>query len=155
MCTGIALAWNELPTELTVRLNLRRRIHERGGEAEVRFLFEDLEPLLPIWRDYQLEIACWGNHRGRSKILPRTGWVWREELESGVWKNTDAAKVVVPATLGLEKGVWFRIRQGIHALIVSDEHKIPHVYMLCDEPTHYYRVMTRSDRMPLLVEEHI
>lgn len=155
MCTGIALAWSELPTDLIGRYPLRRRTHERGGEPEVRFLFEDREPLLPVWHESQLLIVPWGNARGQSRFLPRGGWVWREELESGVWRNTDAARVVIPATLGLEKGVWFRIRQGVHGLIARDEKKLFHAYMLCDESTHYYRVMTRSDRMPLLVEEWI
>jgi hypothetical protein len=155
VCTGIALAWSELPTELIGRYKLQRRMHERGGERELRFLLADREPLLPVWHESQLCIVGWGNMRGHSRCLPRSGWIWREELETGLWANTDAQKVIIPATLGLEKGVWFRIRQGIHGLLVSDECKRQHVYMLCDTPTHYYRVMTRCDRMPLLVEEVI
>jgi hypothetical protein len=54
MCTGIALAWNEMPTELIGRHGLERRVHERGGEREIRFLYRDRRPRLPIWRDGQL-----------------------------------------------------------------------------------------------------
>ena len=61
MCIGIALAWSELPKELVGRHGLHRRVHERGGEPEVRFYFNDRVPRLPIWRDGRLQIARWGN----------------------------------------------------------------------------------------------
>ncbi|MGZ3412465.1 MAG: hypothetical protein ACXWNX_01245, partial [Isosphaeraceae bacterium] len=51
MCVGIALAWSELPTELIGRHGLHRRVHDRGGEKEVQFLYRDRKPRLPVWRD--------------------------------------------------------------------------------------------------------
>jgi hypothetical protein len=62
--------------------------------------------------------------------------------------------VVIPATVGLDKGVWYRIRQGIRGLAVLDERGCPRVYVLCEPSTHYYQVMTRGSRwMPTLIDE--
>jgi hypothetical protein len=60
-----------------------------------------------------------------------------------------------PATLGLDRGVWYRIRQGIRGLLVPDERGLAVCYMLCEPASHYYQVMTRSNRMPVLIEERI
>lgn len=155
MCAGIALAWNELPTELIGRHGLEHRAHERGGEREVRFLHRDKKPRLPVWRDGRLQIARWGNSRGESRFLPRTGWTWLETIDSGGWSGRDAVPVDIPATLGMERGVWYRVRQGIRGLLVPDECGLAVVYMICEPSSHYYQVMTRSPRMPVLIEERI
>lgn len=155
MCTAIALPWSEIPLHLIDRHGLRRRVHERGGEREIRFCADDRDPRLPIWRDGQLQIVRWGNVRGLSARLPRTAWIWKESLDDGTWKNIDAAIVRIPAALGFERGVWFRIREGIRGLLVPDERNRAVVYMICEPSSHYYQVMTRSDRMPHLIEERI
>jgi hypothetical protein len=74
MLSDIALALSELPTELITRHCLTRRIHDRGGEREVRFLFAVAERLLPVWRNGQLQVLRWGNRRGESPRLPCTDW---------------------------------------------------------------------------------
>lgn len=155
MCVGIALAWSELPTELIGRHGLERRVHERGGEREVRFYFRDRSPRLPIWRDGQLGLARWGNGRGESRFLPRTGWTWLSTVQEGYWRELGPIAVDIPATIGLERGVWFRIRQGIRGLLVPDERGNAVVYMICEPASHYYQVMTRANRMPVLIEERI
>ena len=155
MCVGIALAWSEMPTELIGRHGLERRVHERGGEREVRFLYRDRRPRLPVWRDGQLQIVRWGNARGESRFLPRTGWTWLSTIQEGYWRNLDPIPVDIPATVGLERGVWFRVRQGIRGLLVPDERGNAVAYMICEPASHYYKVMTRSDRMPVLIEERI
>ena len=155
MCSGIALAWSELPTELIGRHRLDRRAHERGGEREVQFHHDDRDPRLPVRRDGRFQIVRWGNARGASRSLPRTCWTWQSTLEAGGWRETDAVLVEIPATLGHDRGVWFRIRRGIRGLLVPDEHGYAVVYMLCEPATHYYHVMTRSTRMPVLVGETI
>ena len=104
MCVGIALAWSELPTELIGRHGLERRVHERGGEREVRFLYRDRRPRLPIWRDGRLQIVRWGNGRGESRFLPRTGWTWLSTVQEGYWRSLDPIPVDIPATLGLDRG---------------------------------------------------
>jgi hypothetical protein len=45
---------SELPSELIARHALGRRIHDRGGEREVQFLFADAERLLPVWRSHDV-----------------------------------------------------------------------------------------------------
>ena len=155
MCLGIALAWSELPKELVERHGLERRLHDRGGEAEARFLYRDGSPMLPVWSDGRLRIVHWGNGRGRSRVLPRTGWTWSETVQNGGWRDLDAAFVDIPATFGLERGVWYRIRQGIRGVLVPDERGQAVCYMICEPASHYYHVMTRSDRMPVLIDERI
>lgn len=155
MCAGIALAWSELPTELIGLHELRRRVHDRGGEREVQFHYRDREPRIPVWRDGRLLIVRWGNGRGQSRFLPRTGWTWLETIDSGGWSNSPAVAVDIPASLACDRGVWYRVRQGFRGLLVPDERGRAVAYVICRPPTHYYRVMTRSDRMPLLIGERI
>jgi hypothetical protein len=155
MLTGVALALSELPVELVARHGLKRRVHERGGEAEVRFLFADRQRLLPVWLDGQLLVVSWGNRRGESKSLPQTGWTRQTSIESGAWGEQELHTVVIPATLGLDRGVWYCIRQGVRGVVVHDEASRPRVYVVCEPASHYYRTMTRSDWMPILVGERI
>ena len=63
--------------------------------------------------------------------------------------------VDIPAILGFDRGVWYAIRQGIRGLLVEDERGNAVVYMICEPASHYYRIMTRSDRMPVLIGERI
>jgi hypothetical protein len=155
MFGGVALALSELPVELIERFRLQGRIHDRGGELEVRFLFRQRERLLPVWLHGQLLIVAWGNRRGESRILPVTAWTWQATIEQGRWAELGAEPVVVPATMGLDRGVWFRVREGIRGLAVVDENGIPRVYVVCEPASHYYQVMTRSEWMPVLIGERI
>ncbi len=155
MSQGISLAWSELPTELIGRHGLQRRVHERGGEREVWFLERDQRPKLPIWRDGLLQIARWGNTRGQSRALPRTNWTWLEAVRSGDWRESGAVFVDVPASLVVDNGVWYRVRQGIRGLLVPDERGLAVAYLICEPASHYYRIMTRNDRMPVLIDERI
>ena len=51
MFAGVALALSELPAELVERHGLRARVHDRGGEPELRFLLHDPERVLPVLLD--------------------------------------------------------------------------------------------------------
>jgi hypothetical protein len=93
--------------------------------------------------------------RGQSRFLPRTGWTWLSTVQAGYRCNLDPIPVDIPATIGLDRGVWFRIRQGIRGLLVPDERSLAVCYMICEPASHYYQVMTRSSRMPVLIEERI
>ena len=156
MCVGIALAWSELPTELIGRHGLERRVHERGGEREVRFLLpRPPAPAAGLARRPAPGRAL-GQRPGPEPVPARApaGPGWRPSSEGG-WRNSGAIPVDIPATLGLERGVWYRVRQGIRGLLVPDERGIAVAYMICEPATHYYQVMTRSPRMPVLIEERI
>jgi hypothetical protein len=155
MSTGIALAYSELPLELMERYDLERRVHDRGGEREVRFLWRHQEKVLPVWHEGQLQIVRWGCRRGDSKFLPCTGWTWQATIEDGRWAAWEAVPVDIPATTALENGIWYRVRQGIRGVLVHDEQEEPVVFMVCEPASHYYEVMTRSRRMPVLIGERI
>ncbi|RUL87906.1 hypothetical protein TsocGM_10295 [Tautonia sociabilis] len=156
MCLGIAVTRSELPTELTGRPGMDRRLYRRGDQEEYRFLFRDRSPCLPIWRDGQLQIARWGNGRGQSRILPRTGWTWQQTIRDGGWRGSGAIPVEIPASFGLERrGVWYLIETGIRGLLVPDERGWAVCYMICEPASHYYKTMTGSDRMPVLIDQRI
>jgi hypothetical protein len=155
MCAGIALAYSEIPLDLIEAYQLQSRVHDRGGEKEIRFLYRDRSPCLPVVHDGQLTVVRWGNSGGQSPSLPRTGWTWQSKVEEGGWSHWDAVQVVIPATAGVENGVWFRIKQGIRGLRVPDGQAEPVVYMVCEKASHYFQVMTRSERMPVLIGERI
>jgi hypothetical protein len=155
MCTGIALAISEVPFGFHKRLEEEKRLFERGGEKEFRFLFRHAVRILPAWHEGEFKLVRWGCRKGESKVLPLTGWTWKESLEKGQWAGFDAEVVDIPASMGLEKGIWFRIRQGISGVLVRDESGAEVVYMLCEPSSHYYKIMTRSDRMPVLIAERI
>lgn len=80
----------------------------------------------------------------------------RAELPVAVSVTTvyGAEEVVIPATAGIRKGVWFPIRQGIRGLI-AEAGGAAAAYMLVEPSTHYFKVMTRSERMPVLIGERI
>jgi hypothetical protein len=155
MCDGIALARSELPTELIGRHGLDRLSYTRGGEPEFRFLHRHERPQLPIWRDGQLQVARWGNGLGQSRFLPRSGWTWQTSIDDGDWRNLDAVLVDIPASLALDTGVWYRVRQGLRGLVVADERGIAVVYVICEPASHYYSIMTRNSRMPVFIMERI
>jgi hypothetical protein len=153
MCDGVALAWSELPLEWVERHGLAGRIHERGGEQEVRFLYRDRQPLLPVWHEGQLLLVRWG--KGRSPGLPRGGWTRQTTVEGGYWQEWQAQAVEIPASLGRTNGVWYQIKQGVRGLLVADESGELAAYMICEPASHYFQVMTRSKWMPVLLGERI
>jgi hypothetical protein len=154
MLTGVALALSELPLHL-VEHRLSSRVVERGGEREVQFLFHAPERLLPVWVNGPLELARWGCRRAESRSLPATGWARLATFEAGGWRPWRPVEAVIPATLGLDRGVWYRIRQGVRAVVVWDEHGLLRAYPLVEPTTHYYHIMTRSEWMPCLLGEMI
>jgi hypothetical protein len=155
MFAGVALALSELPAELVEENGLGRRVHDRGGELELRFLLNDRERVLPVWLDGQLQVLRWGNRRGQSAGLPTTAWTWQKTLEAGGWGDRVVVPVTIPATLGLDRGVWFRVREGVRGAVVCDEQGLPVAYVLVEAASHYYQVLTKSAWMPVLVGERI
>jgi hypothetical protein len=155
MLSGVSLALSEVPLEIIAQNNLAKRIRERGGEREVEFLFRDAPRLLPVWCEGRLHVVTWGNRRGESRILPYTCWTHLATVESSGWAAFQTKAVIIPASLGLDKKVWFRIHQGVRGLLAKDERGVPRVYVVCEPSTRYYQVMTRSRWMPALVGELI
>jgi hypothetical protein len=145
-----------VPTELVGRCGLSRHHHLRAGLPEYRFLYRERRPRLPVIRDGRLFFARWGNGRGQSLRLPRTGWTWRESIREGWWRGTGAVPVVIPSTFVLAgRGVWYSSEVGLRGLLVPDERGMAVAYVICEPSSHYYRVMTGDDRMPLLIGQRI
>ncbi len=154
MLAGIALTWSELPLDLIHAENLAGRVHERGGEREVRFYWYDYTPLLPVWYEGKLRILRWGNRR-RDCRLPHTGCTRRTTIEGGGWAHLNPERVRVPATFGVDRGTWFTVKEGVEGIVVPDEREQPVVYVVCEPATEYYRLMTRSEWMPALLHQTI
>ena len=87
----------------------------------MQFLFADAERLPPVWRDGRLQVLCWGNRCGERAQLPCTAWTQMGTVENGGWRDRRVDPVIIPATMGLDRGVWYRIRQDIRRLVVADE----------------------------------
>ncbi len=155
MFAGVSLALSELPEALMEAHGLSRRVHDRGGEREVRFLLRDAARVLPVWHQGRLLIACWGNRRGHSRALPCTAWARLATVEAGGWLPFAPERVDIPATLALDCGVWYKVRQRVRALLVRDERGAPVVYALVEPASHYHEVMTRGPWMPVLIGERI
>jgi hypothetical protein len=155
MCTAIALALSELPIELVEAHGLSGRVHDRGGEREVRFDWRASPALLPVWWAGRLRVLRWGNKDRAERKLPPTGWTWRETVEEGMWSGLAPEPVEVPATFALANGVWFRVKRGVRGLVVRTRAGEPAVFLVCEPATRYYRVMTRCEWMPSLIGEVI
>lgn len=155
MCEGISLNYGDLPEELIRRHGLKTRIVRRSPHAlpEIRFLRRSSPCLLPAWDRRQLDVFRWGNSDGRIPHLPATATLDLETLTAEIWK-IPFERIIIPANLGLERGIWYQIREGIEGVIVNIlSEKI--LFMLTEEASHYYQTMTRSDRMPIFVGERI
>src|SRR5437879_3099526 len=155
MCTAVALAVSELPLDLLETHGLSDRIHDRGGEREVRFYWRAAPALLPVWWHGRLHIVRWGNRERAERKLPPTGWTWRETVEDGRWVALEPDEVTIPATYEFAGGVWYRVKQGMRGLLVRDRAGQPVVFMVCEPATRYYRIMTRAECMPVLIDEVI
>ena len=67
--------------------------------------------------------------------------VWREPVE-------------IRASAGLDGGIWYRIRQGVRGLLVETPREVA-AFAIVEPASHYYKVMTRQERMPVLIGERI
>ncbi len=141
------------PTSASSSLSSSPSLRE---ESEVHFSCNDSFPILPVWHEGEWQLIRWGNPRGTIPGLPKTCWTWNQSIQNNAWSNWTTKRVEIPANLGMENGIWFRIRMGVEGLMVyPQEQQLPVVYMICEPSTRYYQVMTRSKRMPVLLQERI
>jgi hypothetical protein len=149
MCLGISVPIHEIPDALIAKHRLADRIVHRdeGAGREVQFLYRHPRRLLPVYIDNQLRILEWGARQGP---FPKNGWCHNEWLESGLWQHLHPQPATIVAALALERGVWYQVKEGIKCIVVGN-----HAYMLTESASHYYRIMTRSNRMPVLIGQRI
>ncbi|MGY8770314.1 MAG: hypothetical protein ACKVH8_18000 [Pirellulales bacterium] len=157
MCTGIALDRQDVSDHLIEEYDLQQQLTTRaeGDRQEVQFRFQDKKARLPVQNGPQLMVLEWGNRDNKASRLPKTGWCRLESLEEGRWRWLSPQEVTIPASFGLEKGVWFQINEGMKGVSVQDETGHSHVYMLTQESSHYYRTMTHHSRMPVFVGKDV
>ena len=152
----ISLSWRLLPEAMIHQHALERRIVRRSSEAdrEIRFLYREWPSVLPVWYGEALRVCSWGRP-SRSSPLPNRPVIGHEALHAGEWRELEPEPVEIPATFGFDRGIWYRITQGVQGVLVHDRDGAPVVYVVTREATHYYQVMTRNTRQPILIGETI
>jgi hypothetical protein len=155
MCIGIAIDAELLTETFLSRFGLRARMQSDlfNSPQEIQFRYNDPIPQLPIQRaeNEPWDLALWGNRDNPISRLPRTGWAREESVLAGKWQAFQPQPVIIPAQRGCEKGIWFPVSIGMQGLLVEDEHRTPHVYMLTRAATPEYAALTKHDRMPIFV----
>lgn len=137
MCEGISLNWRELPENLIQQHQLSPCVRT-GGEREYRFMLREHNACLPAWFEGQLQIVPW------------SGYCEQESLSEGDWQKHHPLPVDIPASFAVDRGVWYLVREGFRGIMVSQR-----VYLLRQPATHYYQIMTRNKRMPVMIGESI
>lgn len=143
MCLQIRFATAEFAD-----FQLKNLASIRSGN-EIRMKFKSNTPLLPVLHQGENKLIPWGN-RLHAK-LPKTGYCKKESLDAGKWRWLSPEPVTILAAFGWSKGVWFQVRQGIQGILVRDEDGEAYCYMITQPATHYFNIMTGSERMPLLI----
>jgi hypothetical protein len=154
MCSAVALPTSEL-SEDVIAAHPERIYTRDGADREFRFYLRAVPALLPVWWHGRLHVVRWGNRDRSDRRLPPSAWTWRETVEAGKWSGIEPEPVDVPARYGYANGVWFNVREGFRGLLVQPPGREPVVYLLCEPATRYYEVMTRSEWMPVLINEVI
>jgi hypothetical protein len=154
MCVAIAVVKSELPQALVAQHRLAERVYARAGREEYQFHWWQAPTVLPVQREGKLELLQWGS-KSRRGPLPYGGWISRADIGTGLLANACPQEVVIPANLGLQKGTWFVINQGIHGVAILVRGR-PIVYMLMEPSTNYFRNMTeQTAMMPVFVDQVI
>ena len=122
-------------------------------ETELRFSYGHSKPLIPAVLDGQLDCYEWGNRDRTDTRLPKTAWCRQESLQTGKWAKLSPKFVRIPALYGMENGHWFKFEQSLEGILVHDEGGQPHVYMVTEEASDWYRYKLGNKRMPRLVDQ--
>lgn len=110
----------------------RQTIPERQDDS-------DNPPLLPVIYQDEFRLVRWG------------GTVHAKDLRKSVWKRLEAQEVIIQAQALLDRNVWIAVIEGIRGVCVVDEQAIATAYMVMEQSTDYYQIMTKSGVMPKLV----
>lgn len=120
-----------------------------GTEERVLGFSYAKNPVLPAERNGVVTLHPWGNRDRKSSKLPVTGWCRAESLTEGKWNRFKPVPVLIPAVGGIEKGKWMRFTAPLKGVLVEDETKQHHAYMLTQAATPEYAVYTKHERMPV------
>lgn len=128
---------------------LKELAHLRSSD-QIRMHVNQKGALLPIEHHGEHKLVAWGN---QGEDLPKTGYCKLESLEDGKWQWLNPEPVRIIASFAWSKGVWFQVRQGIRGILVYDRAEKPHCFLLTQPATHYFKIMTGADRMPVLIDQ--
>jgi len=149
---GLALQTDHVP--VAWQAMARQRLFVRERTPELRFSFYERAPQLPVLSEGEFRFVAWGNKNGVAR-LPKGGWCEIEEFEAGRWQWLEPREIIIPCNFGRQSGRWFLIEAGVRGVLVHDEHGHPHAYLLTEPASHYYEIMCRSKRMPVLIDQRI
>ena len=120
MIDAVATCVDALPCDLP------RPVYPRGEQREYRFYLRERRPQLPVL------------HCGQHQLMDWCGFIQRDE------PHTDKEPCRIEANYCLAGGIWYQVVDGIAALCGASC-----VWILVQEPSHYYQIMTRQRLMPV------
>lgn len=149
MCGGISFSLSEVSEDELLEYFTPEEVERFKKSGLVRSFFWNRRPMLPVKENPndRTKLYDWGN-RDKNVDLPVTGWAKEESLKAGKWLWLKPQPVFIPANEGFEKGVWFKINQGLKGIKVEKGDQ-KRVYMLTRKATQQYLTKTRHDRMPI------
>lgn len=150
MCGGVGFSYSDVSKVELRQFYNEDEIERFEKSGEIHSFFWQERPVLPVKSDEGVKLYDWGN-REKTVNLPRTGWARSESLNVDKWLHLHPVKVVIPASHGFEKKVWFETGGGIVGILVEVEGKKV-VYMVTEEADDDYRSRVPHDRMPLLLK---
>lgn len=145
MCQAIRFMKNEFSDDILQKYHLEVR------EDEVRSYFAKKNAYLPVLLNGQNQLIRWGSKENIK--IPRTGFCKIESFKAGKWQWLHPTPATIIASSALVNGIWFQVKQGIQGLIVESQYGTRHCYILTQPSTHYFRTMTGSERMPVLIHQ--
>jgi hypothetical protein len=120
MIDAVATSVDCLPCDIT------RSVYSRGEQREYRFYLRERRPQLPVLASGQHQLMDW------------YGFIERNESHAG------KEPCRIEAQFCLAGGVWYQVVDGIAALCWESR-----VWILVQQPSHYYQIMTRQRMMPV------
>lgn len=124
------------------------------SDDEILVSYHQMKPKLPVMWKYNLSFIEWGSRFGYSK-LPKSGFISLKSFNEGKFLDLKPSLCMIPCSRAEVKGSWYKIKEGIEGVVLYDEKNRPHVYMLVENSSHYYNVMTKSRWMPVFRGERI
>ena len=79
----------------------------------------------------------------------------KESLVSGRLLYLKPLPVEIIANRALVNGIWFQVKKGIRGILIRDTNGLKRVFIVTQASTHYFKIMTRSERMPILIDQTI
>ena len=140
MCTKVRFHPQDIPN-----IFLEALCAFQNGD-EIVMHVDNPKAALLVERNGQIQLLPWGN-KSKAK-LPKTGFCKEESIKEGKWRWMNPETVKILAFAGWSHGVWFQVKVGIQGMLVQNR-----VYMITRPSSHYYKVMTGSERMPALIDQ--